>query len=209
MSLSESDDEVYDEEEDEEVMKLAKGFSFSMGQNLHSESEEDEEDSDNDDFVTASTNNRSSKTSMHSQPEVIVEEKKEEMEEANKTAEPVENKRLSLTNLIQEEMDKTTEQLLSNIQPEIVEVKPVSITKSTELKLEVKDTSQQTTGVSPRSPKGQPGVSSLRMKLRSENLANVKDKYVSINLDSLSGIAVADIKRNSLSSTAIVDVEGL
>lgn len=47
--------------------------------------------------------------------------------------------------------------------------------------------------------------SSLREQLRSQNV-NKKD-FVKINLDTLSAIAVADIKRSSMSSTAIVDVE--
>lgn len=49
--------------------------------------------------------------------------------------------------------------------------------------------------------------SSLRERLRAKK-TNKKD-FVPINLETMSAIAVADIKRFSLSSTAIVDIEGI
>ena len=50
--------------------------------------------------------------------------------------------------------------------------------------------------------------SSLRVRLRKAHGSRPRRDVVSINLEAMSALAVADIKRFSLSSTAVLEVEG-
>ena len=62
------------------------------------------------------------------------------------------------------------------------------------------------------SPRRQAPESSLKIHSRRNELKNSRnplENHIEINLDSLSAIALADIKRFSLSSTSILEVEGI
>uniref|UniRef100_A0A7S4IT96 C2 domain-containing protein n=1 Tax=Vannella robusta TaxID=1487602 RepID=A0A7S4IT96_9EUKA len=225
-----SDNEVYDEDEDSDETKFVKSNSNLLNRLLEDD-DELQEDSNNcdSDFDTAEENSNSEEQTNHSGEgnDMITDRSGISLEKSSGISLEKENeentKGISLDKEPQPEsricLDKSeSEEKTSSISLEKKEESEGTKssnekdeTKEEETKKEEPESAEpakknpRLTDVKSDTPRLEHRTSSLREKLRKDN-ANKKD-FVKINLETLSAIAVADIKRSSMSSTAIVDVE--